>query len=971
MVRCRVLLALAGWPLVALDPSLSISQYHKQIWQVEQGLPQNFVNDIIQDETGRIVVATEGGVARFDGLAFAPFSTDPAVRWPRQWITTLLQEGKSTLWVGSRRTGVYRIENGSSRQFRPEKEFSIYDLFLDRDGGIWVFTTTGVWTGRAGRFRRLEFLKEVEGYVWSVAAQTLDGSVWTITRDGLTRIRGTSFERIQLPESAGEPLAVYQGRSDRLWLGTATGAFVLERGQEIRFRKLEGTRGRVSSILEDRDGNVWLGTWGSGLTRVNASGVAHWSADDGLPDDFVRCLFEDSEGNLWIGTRSGGISRWKSTAIIPYGPSEGLGGNFASAVVAAPQGGLYLGTWRSGLGYTGGQSVRQVPPPMPAQHFLVRSMAVDRQGTLWVGSWQGFFYGDRRGLKKAGGDPEAQRYSSALLFDERGALWMGSDRLGLLEYPDGRPNPQNRRLWLSGETITTLARTTDGAVLAGTSSGVVRIASGKIHYLLGGPGTDDPITALHQDTRGRVWAGLSGNSIAVIEAGKVRQFRPEHGFPPVPVMAIAEDRVGNLWMSSAHGLYRIPMAEIERLFAGTIPRVDPIRYGQDDGMRSSECHGKSQPAVVLDSAGALWFPTVRGFVRVLPERLQNDRPPEPWLGAVRVGGELKHSGDAISVPSGIGPVEVDYTAVSLTAPEQLEFRYRLTGYDQDWHYAGRARTATYTRLPGGSYSFEVSVRRAGGEWSRAVPVTRIHQAAEFRETAWFALLIAALGGASVGVIVLVHQRLRRARIRAVQSERDRIAREWHDTLLADFAAVSWQLEATREKIPDHQAAARSSLDLAHAMVRHSQTEARRLIHDLRESEQDGSASLCEALKKALRRLNAEHAVQTVVEVKGSEPPVALRHRRDILMICQEAVANALRHSRASRVGVIFDYSRSGLKVTVQDDGVGVQSSEPAPGHFGLRGMHERARNLGAQLAIKSEPGLGTTVTLSIPAEILD
>jgi signal transduction histidine kinase len=411
----------------------------------------------------------------------------------------------------------------------------------------------------------------------------------------------------------------------------------------------------------------------------------------------------------------------------------------------------------------------------------------------------------------------------------------------------------------------------------------------------------------------------------------------------------------------------VPAAQIDQVLRGERPRLDAVSFDQEDGMRTIECHGLSQPAGWKHHDGSLWFPTAKGFVRIQPARQRRLPPPAVIPGEVLVNGKpVATNGDA-ELPAGARNVELRFSALRLSAASKLRFRYRMEGFDPDWVEAAGERSARYSRLSPGRHRFILEAADPGGPWSEPLEIP-IAQLPRFYETKWFTLLLALAALSAAAGIYAWRMRLVKGRYAAVLAERNRIAREWHDTLVAGFSAISLQLEATLARLKDHPGKAAEIVEVTRRMVHHYRAEARRVIWDLRDSRPE-TEQLAEAVSSALQRATEGRPVAGSVEVTGQPVPLARDLEHNVLRICQEAAANALRHGHPEHLRVRLEYAPAHLVARIEDDGAGFDPSAlngiPS-GHFGLTVMQERARRFGGQLRIDSAPGRGTAVEATIP-----
>ncbi|MCW5965982.1 MAG: hypothetical protein KIT83_18225, partial [Bryobacterales bacterium] len=473
LVVSAAALACLAFPdgLFALDPTFAMSQYAKKHWQVEQGLPQNYVTSLAQEPGGLLVVGTSGGVARFDGLKFYPVVLDEATGISREWINALAVMPDGSLWISSRDAGTYLQVNGKV-QVLGIRSGQPSSAVVRRDGRL-IAAGNGTWELREGSMHRLG----VEGggdLSWQGVLELEDGRVLVCDDAGLFEVRDSSV-RLLLPTDVtrGRPLSLVRGRSGTLYLGTTTGLFYLEFEPHLRAIACPGMEGPVVSIVEDRDGVVWTATWGKGIHRLYGKLAQRWSQQDGLDDDFVHTLFEDEEGSLWIGSRSG-LSRWRSGPIVPYGPREGLDAQFLSSILGDNNGGIWVGTWRRGLHLLQAGRFTQQQTGFPIETSLIRAMAFSTGDGYWISDWFELRHVTSRGSKRyTTQDLGFNASIHAILSDRGGGLWLSADS-GLFRYPDASISGP-RQQFLANRGIRHLLEDRNGTVWAGSTTGLARI----------------------------------------------------------------------------------------------------------------------------------------------------------------------------------------------------------------------------------------------------------------------------------------------------------------------------------------------------------------------------------------------------------------------------------------------------------------------------------------------------------------
>jgi signal transduction histidine kinase/ligand-binding sensor domain-containing protein len=903
------------FPIWALDPKVSLSQYARKTWQVEDGLPQNYVTWIGQSADGYLLVGTSGGAARFDGLRFTPLILDAASGLTREWIT-VVQAGKDagTIWVATRDAGFYEL---GTRHWPVRLD----SLVIDKRG-----TPIGLGPGLF-RVDGKDLTTVREGLSpsdpsWSGLLELSPGLL-VASRQGLYLLADSKPPSMLLPDSV---LALGSAsRRDGVWLGMSNGVGFYRLSQKPEM--LSGIPGPVVSLLEDRDGVLWAGTWGYGLWRVVNGRVEKFTTTEGLADNFVHALFEDREGNLWVGTRAG-LSRWKSTPIVPFGLAEGVNGQFFSTVSGDTQGNVWLGTWRSGLYRFRDSGLERIPLPSADLEVLVRATASAPDGTLWMSDWSRLYR--RRGSgwtalneHDVGYDPRVH----ALLFDRQGRLWAGAES-GLYVHEETSPLKAGRPV-ITGHSIRSIAQDSRGRIWAGGPHGLWRDGAtidGLPHRT---------VTSIAEDSRGRTWVTTRANGLVLVSDQGVRVIDHRHGLPALPLFSAVDDGRGSLWVSSPAGIFEARLADLDDLLEGRRSSVTTTAWGQDDGMRTIECQNVGYPSAWKDTAGDIWFPTVRGAVRIRPDARRAAPPPEVLVEGSTTAG-LAHT--------------VQFTAARLSAPSRIEFRYRLDS-QPDWTWIGSERTLRFDALSAGAHRLLICAREKGGEWGASATV-ELSQQPRVYETWWFRLSIAAL---AAGILILLYRwrmYMFRGRYAAVLVERNRIAREWHDTLLAGFSAISWQLDVTSKRLQEKPETAGQTLEVARTMLHHYRAEARRVISDLRNDTPEPE-SVASAIRRSLQELMADRGIEWNVSVDGPARPLPGELAQNVLRICQEAAANAVRHAEPSRLDVHLRFPQEHVELTVRDNGRGFDPRNVPPGHFGLQIMEERARRFGGNVQVRS------------------
>lgn len=963
----------------ALDPSKAITQYHQDIWTESAGLPQSSVQTITQTRDGYLWIGTRDGLARFDGVTFTVYRAEANEGLASNDIRSLYEDANGVLWIGTFNGGLSRIQNGKFLHQTTEGLASngVLDILEDRVGNLWLATWSGV-----ARLRddKLTMFAAKEGFVGHNARSLCldhEGRVWVGTGRGLNCYDGERFNaytrREGLISQAIRKVCV--DRDGVLWFGSIDGG--LGRFQNGKMRHFTTSDGladnKVRTILQDRDANLWIGTW-RGLSRFQNGKITSYTREDGLPHDMVEALYEDREGSLWIGIRGGGLVRLRDGKFSIFTTKEGLVSDFARCIYEARDGSLWIGSDGGGLTWRHDDEFSHFNTTNGLVSNSVLSIAEDQQGTIWVGTEHPpavhrFDHGKFVPVSVARGFP-GESAVRVIFGDRDGNLWIGSDGSGLCQYRNGTGTMFTSKNGLLSGLVRMVAQDSAGNIWVGTDAGLCRLKDGKFdHYTIKNGLAHNAVYSFHEDGDGVLWFGTQGG-LSRFKNGKFDSYTSRDGLFQNLVYQILEDDQENLWMSSNRGVFSLRKQALTDFDSGRISTLPCLAYGVADGMSTAQCEGGTQPAGWRGSDGALWFPTASGVVKINPKNIQrNQQPPPVLIEQVTTANRPLDLTSSAKLEPGSREFGFHYTALSFLAPEKVRFRYKLEGLDHKWIEAGTRRVAFYNEIPPGNYRFRVMACNNDDVWNETGAVFAFSLAPHFYQTYLFYALcafIVAIGGSTFH---RYRMKQAQAQFSLVLAERNRIARELHDTLAQGFAGIAFQLEAVATKLTEAPGQAQQHLNLALNMVRHSLAEARRSVMNLRSAALE-SGDLATALAETAKQMMGHKPVEVQVQTVGTVRPLPPKIEDHLLRVGQEAITNSLRHSQAGRIQIELNYQPHEVSLCVQDNGAGfdLQTSQRANGtNFGLLGMQERAKQMGARLNVTSSPGHGTEVEVRVPA----
>jgi signal transduction histidine kinase/ligand-binding sensor domain-containing protein len=994
LLACAALVC--GQTASALDPSLDISQYAHTAWTVRDGFSLGNIYAMAQTPDGFLWLGTEFGLFRFDGVRSIPWQPPAGQQLPEKNINALLVTRDGTLWIGT--FAGLATWSGGKLTWRPElgRQF-VASLFEDREGTVWASTLAGTQTsgqlcaiqnantqcyGGDGAFGRA---------VWALYEDSA-GNLWAGAQSGLWRIRpgppkryGTPTELIGLNKcDDGRLLIALHGAGLRQLDGDQFESYPI-RGTINSNGVLRDPEVDANRLLRDRDGGLWIGTVERGLIHVHHGRSDVFTKSDGLSGDVILSLFEDREGNVWVAS-TGGLDRFRELPIATVSVKQGLSSDATQSVLAATDGSVWVGShqgltkWKNGQATIFGMA-SGLPDDAPESLFQ------DNVGRIWASTRHGltYFKGGRFVLVE--GVPGGEVH---FITGEKGStLWL-AEHQRLLHLREGRlveqipwtelGHPQTAAVLLSDPE--------QGGVWLGfwVGGGVwyLKDRQLKSSYTAADGLGEGGVTDLRLDRDGALWAATELGGLSRIKDGRIATLTNRNGLPCDAVHWAIEDDDRSLSLYTSCGLVRIARTELEGWIADPKRRIQTTIWDAADGVRiRSSAASAYGPRVAKSTDGKLWFVTGEGVQVVDPRHLAvNKLPPPVCIEQIVVNHKLYWqrvpgaSVGQVLLPARTRDLQIDYTALSLVAPEKVHFKYKLEGQDSDWREVVNYRQAQYTNLPPRHYRFRVIASNNSGVWNEQGDALDFSIAPAFYQRNWFrglfvaAVLLLLLAAYQLRVWQLHHEFDRTLETRV--GERTRIARELHDTLLQSFHGILLHLQTVSNELPGGPS--RQKLDGVIDQAAQAIMEGRDAVQGLRASTIESND-----LALAIRTLGEELAAESgprqphfTVQVEGPPQNLYPIVRDEFYRVTGEALRNAFRHAAAQRIEVEIRYDERQLRVRVRDNGKGIDpqhlSDHGSGGHFGLRGMRERAKLTGGKLTVWSEQGSGTEVELSIPGD---
>jgi ligand-binding sensor domain-containing protein/signal transduction histidine kinase len=975
------------------------SEYSVDPWETaegDKGLPQNSVVSIAQTHDGYLWLGTFNGLVRFDGVRFVVFDAINTPELASSRITFVYADRSGALWIVSEFGDVARFAAGHFTRFTAldgVPPHGASTMSEDAAGDLWLASSRneGCFRFEKGRFvLRMPPNPETSAGINGFALAD-DGILWGNQNSVLVPIKpGESSEHFRLSPNLAKPLIDASGVDPAealqwktatpgktgVWIASGDGARKLLGGRWARVLITPVLLGSISRIYEDRDGNVWLGTWRDGLARFDPQGgFQRFRLTSSPVPESIRCITQDTEGNLWIGTDGAGLYRVKPRAFKTYGASDGLNSKVVKSVTQDRDGTIWV---------VNGEAVTLLPnqqPPgvNPANLRLSGAWCslVDREGTGWIGTFGSGLVRYRNQIPFTY-IPTSRTTGTvlALFQDRKGILWVG--RADGLVQVDGdtllkiEPPPS-----LKNMDVRALAEDRTGQLYVGLNGeGVLRYADGQWTRFSRNDGlVDDHVWSLYVDAEDTVWIGTYGSGLSRLKGGKVFNFSRGPSRLPGIITSILEDDNGNLWLGSNRGVCRVKRRELNELADGGHAGPTLGNYGTADGLGTTECASGLQPSAWKARDGRLWFATVAGVSVVDPSHLPvNPIPPPVAIEEVVVDDQPVARGlENVAVAPGKHRLEIHFTALSFTAPDQVRFKYQLEGWDPDWIETGGRRTAYFTSVDPGEYRFRVIACNNDGVWNETGAALGVIMLPFFWQTAWFQILsgVALLGGVAglarfVAVRKMRTELERLQRQNAVNQERTRIARDMHDDLGANLTQISFlsDLAGKEGQPPDRVKQDLQELSgLAQEVVRHLDE----LVWVVN-PDHDQTASFVDYLGAYSEDYLRVRGIACRFDFPSDLARLTLdsNTRHQFFLAYKEVLNNVLKHAAATEVTLQARIDHGLLRVNVRDNGRGFDPMGSSAFSNGLTNLRQRLAALNGKCAFHSAPGQGTDVQLELP-----
>lgn len=936
---------------------LNAQTYPFRTYSIEDGLSESVVYDIIQDRDGYIWLATGFGLNKFDGLEFQQFFEEQGLL--NSQTNTVYEASDGRIWVGTIQGAQYIIEDSvyTDPNLESLEMQSVMNIFEDSQGGMWFGTeSNGVW--HYFENSRIDVYTSSNGLSGNQVrdiTETADGAIWFATRSGLTRLKDGNFESFYtqdgLPENRLRDLEPDPSNPNIIWIASRNGISKFD-GQSFKnYSSENGLRDpRVRDLTWMENGDLWLATEG-GISRFRDENFVNYTTEEGLSAEIIYSAITDREGNIWFGTFGGGASLFLGAYFENFDTDSGLPNNLVTSITQDATGTFWIGTYGGGLVSFNDESFTYLYSQQGLPDNRVYTLFKDSKDRIWIGMRDGLsilengrlnnFSESEFPFRKVRGVMEARNGDFLISTYDEGLIHLTEQGYQQITTSDGLPS----------NTVIATVEAEDGSIWIATYGGVVKMQGSEMEVFDLDKGVPNiGVMDIIMDTSGTIWISTFGG-IAWFDGVQFVDITFEDGLPGRVCYFIEQDDDGIFWVGTNAGIARL---DVQKFYSSNSTNQDQAIQilQQEQGLIADEAN---LGAVYEDLNGDLWFGTVDGVSRFRPAEYRgNQVEPRVKLTAFTASGR-EYNFEHINLKHDRDFIEIDFAAINFTAPDLVDYRYRIRGIDPNWQYTTE-RVAKYPSMPPGDYTFEVQARNSSGIWSYNTASVDFVLNPPYWMTWWFIGFILLVIS---GIIYLFYRNYQILKMVDIERMRVRIASDLHDDVGASLTEIALQSDFLQASSMDSEF--KKSLTQIGQQCRKIVTALDDIVWSI-DARNDTLGDLTDRMQDYILNVLEPRNFEVIYDFEelkmDNRIPVPVKE--NLYLIFKEAVNNIAKYSNGDKVEITMFSNKGSFRFTVHDNGTSGKSSKKS-GH-GLRNMEMRAKRMGGKVDISDENGFRIILT---------
>lgn len=980
-------------PLRFKDGATSNIQY----LEVGQGLSYSFVHSILVDKNGYLWFGLDGnGLCKYDGNSITNYTQRDGLL--NNNITSLLEDDKGNIWIGSD-GGLSVFDGKNLTQYTKENGMpanAISSMYKDKKGNIWMnsFEIGHICYDGKKFYQYANTAKLPMEIIFPLFTDS-QNNVWFRTKSGLAKFDGRRFINFPISKKSNDSSGykIIEDRKGFIWVGTTwNGIYRYDGSKIIHYTDKEGLSGNsILSLTDDKYGTIWIGTRYNGINKFDGINFTKYSITEGMTSNVISQVLEDKAGNIWCSTEGGGVNKLNDNGFKEIINKEQLGNSRVRPVMKDEHGNLWFGTETGNIYKYDGKDITRYIINSVLQSEGLRSMLADKKQNLWFGFTDNgglYKYDKKKFLHFTNSSGINASNIMSILEDRNGVIWLGTFGGGINRIDANTFTYYNEKEKFASKSVFAILEDKKGNLWFGTQGGGVVKYDGTAFLTFSeregmyGRG----ITSIVEDEEGNLWFGTLGAGLCKFDGKSFTYFTDKQGLSFNDVWSLTEDSIGQFWAGTDKGLsLLIPQKNsINQLQK----KYSIYSFGFQDGLKGTDFNLHS---VCIDNNNRIWWGTGKALItRDLNNVFVASTPSSLNLNHIEINGQFydfrniidsnnhnfsfSHVRPFTNYPQGLklnynqNHLTFHFSAIDWSAQDKIKYSFRLLGLDEGWSKPSDATITEYRNLSYGSYTLQVKAIGQSHIWTKIISYPFTIRPA-FWQTWWFKTSIIIFASLLLLFIsrLIYLTRLRKQKMilekqLAVQYERQRISSEMHDDIGAGLSGVKLLTEITKTKLKDKDA--KNEIDKIYQSVSEISAKMKEVIWGLN-TENDDLTSLIYFIQKQTRALLENYPAQLLIDIPEGFPDIKIRGeaRRNIYLSVKEALHNIIKHAGADKITLSITCNDK-LVINISDNGKGINISVLDQSGNGLKNMQRRIENLHGVFHAQNHNG--TIITFEIP-----